>query len=261
MSQHEKTGAYEDEINLYDYYKVVAKRKKLIIGLFIVSVILAAVVSYFIMPKIYRGEVIVRLPAIGAKEFVSIMGRLDEERLKGILPETHNLVADIKLNVLRDSANKLQVIIDAKNTDAIPAAVSELMDHINNNPLIKRHVEQEKERLLKQSSELSKVIENSEKLLKTYESLLIAGRLTTVGFNPIDLGKRVSDLKIEKLIVEQAINNLKGIEIIRQHISEDPVKPNVKMNIALAGIISLFAGIFLAFFVEYISKIKGSQKS
>lgn len=32
--------------------------------------------------------------------------------------------------------------------------------------------------------------------------------------------------------------------------------PDIKKNIALAGIISLFAGIFLAFLMEYVERIR-----
>ena len=51
----------EDEINLYDYWKVIVKRKRLIIGLFVIAILASAIIS-FLMPKIYRGEVILKLP-------------------------------------------------------------------------------------------------------------------------------------------------------------------------------------------------------
>lgn len=37
MNQQEKPAIYEDKINLSDYWKVIAKRKELIIGLLLVS--------------------------------------------------------------------------------------------------------------------------------------------------------------------------------------------------------------------------------
>jgi hypothetical protein len=259
-SQDKRQSTHEDEINLYDYWKTIAKRKRLIIGLFLTSIIIAGTIS-LIMPKIYRGEAILKLPAkeLTAKELTAIIGKIDEEKIRNILPKTHHLATNIKLNELRGSDDKMQVFIDSKNPGSIPDILLELVVYLNNNPLIKRHVEQEKERLLKQSEELSKTIESSKELLKIYESLLLRGKLIPLGFNPIDLNTSISDLRIEKLIVEQAINNLKGVEVIGQHISKEPVKPRVKMNIALAGVISLFAGIFLAFFMEFIQKARGQQ--
>lgn len=61
--------------------------------------------------------------------------------------------------------------------------------------------------------------------------------------------------------MEQAIKNLKGVEIVKQpYISNKAVKPKIKMNIALAGITSLFAGIFLAFFIEYVERIRNKSE-
>jgi uncharacterized protein involved in exopolysaccharide biosynthesis len=46
------------------------------------------------------------------------------------------------------------------------------------------------------------------------------------------------------------------VEILGQYISEKPVKPRVKLSIAVAGMASMFVGIFFAFFMEYVEKIK-----
>ena len=45
-------------------------------------------------------------------------------------------------------------------------------------------------------------------------------------------------------------------DIDKPYIPKMSVNPNIKKNIILAGVISLFAGIFLAFFMEYIERIK-----
>ena len=195
----------EDEINLYDYWKVIVRRKRLIIGLFLVAILVSAVIS-LLMPKIYRGEVTLKLPAITAKELIAkellgVIGKLDAEKIKSILPKTHHLIADVKLNALKDSTDKLQLIIEAKNTDALPQAATEFVEYLNDIPIIKRFVEEERQRLLKQSEELSKAIEESNKLSETFKKVLKEGRLIPVGFNPIEMNKRISDIKIEKLMV------------------------------------------------------------
>jgi len=111
--------------------------------------------------------------------------------------------------------------------------------------------------LLKQKEELSKVIESSKELVKAYDNLIKTGKVIPVGFNPVDLNKKISDIKIEKFQVEQTLKRLKGIEMGAQpYISSKPVKPKVKLNIVLAGMISLFAGICLAFLMEYLERNK-----
>jgi len=178
------------------------------------------------------------------------------------LSKTHHLVTGVKLNALKDSNDKLQLITEAKNKDVISSAMTEFVGYLNNFPLINRSVEEERQRLLKQSEELSKVIEQSNKLAETYEKLLKAGKyvpmgFNLVGFNPVDVRKKISDMKIEKFIIDQTLNRPKGVEMIENpYILKNPVKPSIKKNIALAGITSLFAGIFLAFFAEYVEKIR-----
>jgi len=253
----------EDEINLYDYWKVIVKRKRLIIGLFVIAILASAIIS-FLMPKIYRGEVILKLPTkeltskeLTSKELFSIIGKIDAEKVKNFLPKTHRLITSIKLDALKDSTDKLRLVIEAKNTDALSQAAAEFVAYLNGIPLIKRFVEEERKRLLMQSEEIDKVIKGSDGLTRTYKKLLESGRLIPVGFNPIELEKRVSDLKIERLVIEQGIKRLKGVEMISSlNIPKNPVKPRIKKNIALASITSLFAGIFLAFFMEYIEKVR-----
>lgn len=246
----------EDEINLYDYWKVIVKRKTLIIGLFFVAVLASAAISLS-MPKIYRGEVVLKLPVLTAKELISIVGKLDAGKVKNILPKTYHLIADINFNALKDSTDKLHVFIEAKNKDALSQAASEFVTYLNDIPIIKRFVEEERQRFVKQSEELSKVIEHSNKLTATYDKLLKTGNLIPVGFNPVELHKRVSDLKIEKFMIEQSLQRPKGIEMIENpYILKNPVKPSIKKNIAFAGIISLFVGVFIAFFIEYVKKMR-----
>jgi len=81
-------GNTPDEINLIDYIQVIRKRKWLIIFGTFICMIVAGVVS-LLMPKIYRGEATFK---ITAKEMVSIIGNLDKEKLKQVLPKTYNLV-------------------------------------------------------------------------------------------------------------------------------------------------------------------------
>lgn len=51
----EDANIYEDEIDLRDYIQVIVKRKKLIIGIFLIAVITAAMVS-LLLPKVYEAS-------------------------------------------------------------------------------------------------------------------------------------------------------------------------------------------------------------
>jgi capsular polysaccharide biosynthesis protein len=254
-----------DEINLYDLWKVIAKRKKLIIGLFIVIVGLTAIVS-FLMPDIYRGEagllVILKSEVITAKEITDLIGRIDDEKQLRMVPKSYSNVTHIKLNDIKDSKNIIAVTIDAKKIDDIPKALSEVVGYLNNMDVIKSTVSRDKEMLLKQSAELSDLIKSSPDLLATYHKLFSAGKLSTMGFNPIDVNKSISNIKVELLGVEQQISRLNngGIEIAAQpYISSRPVSPKILRNVVASGILSLLLGVFLAIFIEYIGNIKNKK--
>ncbi len=271
----QQTRECSDEINLYDLWKVIVKRKGLIIGLFIVAVISTTIIS-FSMPKIYRGEALLNILSfeeisgkekvqskeiIQAKEIVDMIGNIDREKRTKIFPETSASVTDFKLRPIKDSKDKLLVTIEAKNAEHIGKALSEVVNYINNFDIVKITVREEKEKLLKRSSELSDVINSSANLSTTYRKLLNEGKLTEIGFNPLDFNKGTVDVKLEKLTVDQRLERLNsgGIEIAQQpYIQNHPVKPKIGLTIVLAAMTSIFLGILLVFFEYGLKKNKGT---
>lgn len=261
--------ANEDEINPYDLWLVILKRKTLIIGLFLIVVISVTILS-FRMPKIYRGDVILKIPQfeiassnISSRDLIDFIGKIDEERKAELLPKAAVSITDIKFNAFKDAKDKIEVIIESKDKDTILIAISELIDYSNSIDLMKLNLKEEQEKLLKRATELSSVLDASKELLINYRQLLKAGKLIPVGFNPIELNKRISDISLEKQMTEQSLQRINGgVRIARQvQINKDPVKPRIKRNVALSGITSLFLGILLAFFLEFFEKIKNRERA
>ncbi len=251
----QQTKQYQNEINLYELWKVIVKRKRLIIGLILVAVILTAIISS-LMPKIYRGESAVDVwqnEYISARELIEIMGNFDKEKRIAILQTTHDRITDIRLRPLRESKDKFLVIIDAKDVDVIPKALSELLDYVNKIDIVKMAVTREREKLLSREAELSEMVRTSSELVDAYHKLLISGKLLPIGFNPADLNKKIADIKLERIIVSQALNRIQNgcVEAATApYVSSKPVKPKKMLNVTFAGITSLLIGIFLAFFMD-----------
>ena len=172
MSNIIKEPTSNDEVNLLNYWKIIKRKKWLIIGVFLAITIGTTVVNLF-MPKIYRGEYIV---IMAAKDFTDVFKTInvdDTEVMKNIFPKTNQLINDVKLTTLLDTAVcKIHILIDAKDTSALPKITTELFEYINNFPFHKKFIEQEKERLQKQFDELTLAIVNSEEALKSYNTLL-----------------------------------------------------------------------------------------
>jgi uncharacterized protein involved in exopolysaccharide biosynthesis len=83
-----------------------------------------------------------------------------------------------------------------------------------------------------------------------------------MGFNPIDINKKIIDAKLELLGIEQQLSRLNkgGIEIaVQLYISGKRVGPKILRNVIAAGIFSILLGVFLAVLIEYFGNIKNRK--
>ncbi len=85
---NQEANIYEDEINLREYIQVIIKRRKLIIGMFLIAVIAAAIVS-LLLPKVYEASAsIMVMPSKIRTALSPTRGFLDPETTeKGIYIE------------------------------------------------------------------------------------------------------------------------------------------------------------------------------
>ena len=322
----------EDEIDLRELINVIIKRKKLILGLFLASVVIAGALS-FLAPKIYTVSMLIAPPVSGIDELGNTMyldkpqnilaeikgGRFDTGILKELnlksqngqinfdvqVPKDSNLIrismkhakdkTDLGLSIL----NQLFTQLSAFYEDGISSnkvMKEKQIESISNYIKIKENIIQNKKdkyKLLEQrepelANEIDAVLSNSEKLLAKRESLVkgsdeLAALLYTATVQQnisytITLQDKISQLKIDKEMLvtdiknlQSEINNLKlnleEINIIKKHISNIelvqhpqrslyPVSPKKKQNVAIAGMLSLMLGVFLAFFMEFWQKSK-----
>src|SRR3990172_3770643 len=266
---NQQNTEFGDEMNLYDIWMTIVKRKRLIIGLFLVSVILTTAIS-FLMPKIYQGEAIITILSseVKAKELINVIGKIDKKKIRIIYPNKYYSITEMKLKILKDSNDKMRVIIQATNVVDISKAFLDLVNYINNLNFIKMKLQMEQKILMHKNAELSSIIVSSEEILHAYKAFLKAGT-PIIGFNLIELNnlnKEMADLKTEKFKIEQSIQMLKkgAIETAKQlYVYNNPIKPKIISNIVLAGVACLLLGIFLAFFLEHMKtnkKNKGSNK-
>ena len=222
-----------NEINLSELWTVILKRKVLIIGLILIAVFLSATKSS-LSPSIYRGygsfNIVAGDKVFTSKDIVDLLGTLDGEKLVSILPKTHLSVTAVKISALKNSNTKIMVTVDAKKAGDIPTAISEVHHYLNNIEIVKIYTKQNKEILTRQSAELSELIKFAPDVLKTYHSLFNAGKISAMGFNPIEVNRSVIAIKTQLVEIEQAISKLNNgvIDIaVQPYVSSRPVGPNV----------------------------------
>jgi len=68
--ENRERPVYDDEINLMDYIKVIIKRKKIILGIFVVCVAAAVVIS-LLMPKVYQSAALIMVTDQELKDSLS----------------------------------------------------------------------------------------------------------------------------------------------------------------------------------------------
>ena len=265
----------EDEIDLREYINVIIKRKKLILAVFLVSVVTAAIVSLR-MPKIYEITSAIQLGSINElliknEDAKAIM--LNQNYLLTIINNLNlkmspdGLQKDIKISDI-SGTNLLKIKITYPNIDMAlkinDAIVSPLI--VQGQSLYQVRTSIINARL----KELYGAIKNAEEDIVRTQNLIMG--------IPSSKDITQAEVSLRMIILQNTLpqyeNNLTGLRNQRNDLQillanskdfkvfEAPIKPknpvgsNKKQNILIVGIFSLMLGIFLSFVLEFWQKGK-----
>lgn len=225
----------KDEVDLMDYFKVIWKRKIMIVTIVIISAITSAIVS-ILLPKIYEASAIVRVGEfniIGQQRYpteyadgyrVSTPIECVKETVKIFESKFMKDMAREKLKITRKNLKDKNIIIDSiEDTNLIeikvraksPKLTKEIVD-----TLITIFLERHKEKILQKK--------------KWFETTK-------------------QDFK-DKLIME-----IIPSEIVAPTVtSENPVSPKIALNIIIISMLSLPVSMVLAFVLECSKESKSS---
>jgi LPS O-antigen subunit length determinant protein (WzzB/FepE family) len=265
-----KAGNFEidkdDEINLYDLWKVVVKRKMIIIAIVLIS-LLGAAMYCFIAPQIYRVETYVKLympkdistvkELPTGKDISSIIGKIDDEKKAAIFPKTADEITDAKIGEIKGVADKFKITIESRNHENLTTALQEMIMYIENI----REIKSNYEKIIMEIDERIKNVKEAEKKsyfqIKELEKRLNSTKVLPVGFDPYEISQKSIELKMEKYRFEQERHNYKLIQLLEDpFISKEPIKPKKAMIIIIAGICSLMFGVFIVFIAEYFERMR-----
>ena len=108
---------------------------------------------------------------------------------------------------------------------------------------------------------LEKIIQEQERLMNISESLGVKLRGKQLIYEA--LVKEESLLIAKKQKVEQTLSDLKNrsVEMLSTaSVPESPIEPKVRLIVALSAVVSLFAGIFLVFVIEFVKNARSRLK-
>ena len=249
-----KEEEQDDEINLYDYWKVLVKRKKILIGIFLVPLVIVTIVSLS-LPRYYRGESEMTNPLIPAPNIDRLIENIDDTQKVKIFTNNSGAIKSVSASLPKKSTDKVNIIIDAETADIIPQAFQDLHNYISNLPEIQKEIA-----IMHEETDLKikKLVEAKKANLIFLDHITDMMKKRKMAFiNPADLIKKDADLSLE-------IMNLQNVKVTAgilgiPSITKQPSNSRIKQIIMITGLLSLFAGIFVVFFLEYIDRMKARE--
>ncbi len=230
-----------DEIDLMDYVLVLIKRKWTIVAILLVAVIVAGIFS-FLAEKIYRVDTVLQIGKISGdylEEPNQIKAKIEGRVFREIIRKEMNIAEKDYPEIKAEQPDKTNLIIlkiETYETEKALAILQRMNELILN----------EHETIFKEKREnTEETIENLQKELDFLKNYKVYADLGIYNLQSLISQKQYSLIDSRET---QIIKNLV--------VSENPIKPNKKFNIVIAGILGLFLGIFVAFFREWWLKTK-----
>ena len=271
--QMEINSSYSDEIDLFELWRILVKRKWQVLVVTFLVVVLSTAYAFFTKP-VYKASGLIEIGRFlfsdekGAQfklwdspSDVAIMAKQLEKGAKVSIPKVGRLQAE----------NIIQVDIEAGSPKAAENRVRKLVERIitkHENTL--RQLEEEKSReieeleksiimLERKSDSLGRVVN---RIVKREEDSLEKQMLGLVAILKLEIFKdKQNILKLKKNLssLKKSISPvfLKPTTLINLKSPQTPVKPKKKLIIMLGIVTGLMCGVFVAFFSEFIEKSKG----
>jgi len=267
----------EEEIDLREYINVLLKRKGIIILIFLIAVITAAMVSYFVLTPVYQSSATFAVALVDDRPVLNISESLEIMSSNLILDE---VIKEMNLNI---SASALKSRIKAENlkgTNFIkvtaeansPEEAKELVE--NTIEVFIEQSQSEYKEKIKLIEDRLKILElqvvefekSSEEIKKIKKKVITSEELSEAERQfqtSLLLSSSVTERSLYNSLTGQinslkaSLNNCQDFKIINYaQLNITPIKPNKKLNILIAGVLGLFVGIFAAFFMEFWQKGK-----
>jgi hypothetical protein len=271
----------DEEVNLYDYWKVLVKRKKIFLGIFIVPFMLVTIISLG-LPRYYIGEGEITNTLIPAPNIFNLIGNIDDAKKIEIFGNNAKAINSVSVSLPNKSTDKISIIIDAKTEDMVPQAFKDIFNYIGNLSEIKGEIARiqaendlKTERLLAETDfKIKKLIEVRKVnliFLKDISDMIKKRKLTIVNFNPSDLVRKDGDLSLEIKNLEQVKSDVMktkelNVKIITGilgplSITKQPPTEKIKNIIIFTGILSFFVSLVIVFFLDYIGRMEARNNT
>jgi hypothetical protein len=238
---------------------------------------LTAVIGHLKKP-VYRSSFIVKVystqgnvPILSSSEMDKLLSELDNLRKENKFNElSRKLGAEFEAlekidklytDIPHDSRDLVEIIIDSYDKNLVTNLKPVIVQYLNQNQYLNERITLLKENNIHLKEEIESKIQGMEAFKNVILTKVKDGRNIYLGFNPLQLDEEIINLKQKVIELENLIKLLKGVEVtVEPDVPFKPIKPQTLKNVAIAGLLSLLGGIFLALFIEWFEKQKLRSK-
>jgi uncharacterized protein involved in exopolysaccharide biosynthesis len=265
----------EDEIDLRDIFRVLWKRRLLIIGVFVVAVLVVGVIS-FAMPPVYRVSSIITGGNFDDPVYISQTSMKNVMLSDGFLQEVFEQISpnatvsefstfkdSLKVEPVKDNDKLIEISVETKNRQEGLKAVEKMIllyanrsenSYNKQKKILSDQLVVTQERLDVLDMEINQTREALTGIQDSSGSSAVQGEMLfsrTLDFlNGMENQRSAlidRSLDLQKQLV--LIRNLVVIQPAREPVS--PIGPRKALIVAIAGMLGLMVGIFAAFLREW----------
>ena len=275
----------DDEIDIYELGMVLARRWKLILGIFIAALIISAAVSLFLLKPVYKSSMLIKSnnanQNIKTYQEFQILTQYINDINSNLSSGNYALISKqfgIPVNSVKHlnslsvrqvkNSGLISVTIYVHKTKGFKSTAKGILKGINDSKYFtalslknKKYLLYKKALLIKELDKMNYIMDNLNMLVKgTGEN----GKLLSIYVHPKSFLLEVGALKTEIYKVDYDLKHRLYLpfSLVSEPLAPRvPFKPNKKLIVVVSGISALFFGIFLAFFIEFIEKNKNRHNN
>lgn len=252
----------DGEVDLREFVRVLQRRKKIIFGVTLVAVLSAALMS-FIIPKVYRADAIIEIGnLVNISDAYSIIPiepplQVKEKIEKSIYGtkawDKFGFQSMPKIKAANTSGTSIVALsVEASDPEGVKNYLVIICDEIAAD-----HKNKSEER----RSIFQKKILETEDMISKLKIAIDSRQGSNTGYylQIVELQRQLDmqrQLELERQLDRfgSALASVSNTVVIKQPVVSVVNKPRIVLNIALAAILGIFTGIFLAFVIDWWKK-------
>lgn len=225
-----------EEVNILDYFRIIKSKWKLLASIFVLAEIVTLIVT-LLQPRIYESTATILPPEATAEKGVMITSKLPYIFRQELPASLYGGGAASQVIIAMLKSKKMARDIIEEFKLAHPYKSKSILN------MIKR-------------------LENRTNISMSKEGVISI----TVSSKDSELAARIANFyvsNLDRMNDELKITSSKPIvtPLDLAIPAEHPSRPNVKLALLIVGVLSIFTGILLSFFVNYIETLKKSSSA